>query len=92
MGDSAAVPCSPNCSHRGHRRYVGGPRDGHVDRLIHAAPSDYPQTMGSALIGGSRTWYVLDYDASEGVEAVYRFIGWGREFPQRPIDTGDANG
>lgn len=69
--------------HRGHRRYVGGPMDGHVDHLVHAAPSDYPQTMGTLLRDGARSWYEIDYDASEGHEVVYRFIGYGREFPRR---------
>lgn len=28
--------------HRGERRYVGGPMDGEVERLVSAAPGDYP--------------------------------------------------
>lgn len=67
--------------HRGHRRYVGGSMDGHVAHLIHAHPSDYPQTFGTMLRQGTRSWYEIDYDASDGTEVIYRFIGLGREFP-----------
>jgi len=81
-----------DCSkHKGHKRYVGGPRDGEVDHLVFATPSDYPQTVGSHMIGRpTRSWYELDYDASTGVEAVYRFIGWGKEFPQRGLRGGGS--
>lgn len=78
--------CDDPCTkHKGHRRYVGGPRDGAVDGLIYAHPTDYPMTMGSALISGTRHWYEIDYEASDGVETVYRFIGYGKEFPQRTV-------
>lgn len=83
--------CEPDCTkHKGHRRYVGGPRDGAVDSLIYADPSDYPQTMGSILMDsadgkGTRHWYEIDYEASVGTEVVYRFVGWGKEFPQRSV-------
>lgn len=73
------MDCERGC--RGHRRYVGGRLDGDVAHLVFADPSDYPQTMGTCLSGGTRSWYELDYDASNGTEAVYRFIGHGREFP-----------
>lgn len=68
-------------THKGHRRWVGGIKDGHVDHLIHADPSDYPQTWGSMVHNGTRSWYEIDYEASEGTEVVYRFIGHGRKFP-----------
>jgi hypothetical protein len=72
---------TPDCDrHKGHRRFVGGIMDGQVDHLIHGAPSDYPQTIGTLLRDGQRSWYELDYEASEGAQAVYRFIGLGRTF------------
>jgi hypothetical protein len=71
--------------HKGHRIYIGGIIDGQVAHLVSAHPSDYPQTIGTLLRHGQRSWYEIDHDASEGSEVVYRFIGLGREFPQRPI-------
>jgi hypothetical protein len=68
--------------HRGHKHYVGGCMDGQVAHLLYADPSDYPQTMGTVLLDGQRSWYEIDYDASDGTEVVYRFIGNGREFPE----------
>lgn len=81
---------APDCSrysqpHKGYRHYVGGPRDGEIDHLIHAHPSDYPQTVGSHAFFGPRNWYEIDYDASDGTEVVYRYLGQGKEFPQRPV-------
>jgi len=76
---------APCLTHKGHRRYLGGALDGQVAHLIHADPSDYPQTMSTGLRDGQRSWYELDYDASEGPEAVYRFIGNDREFPARIV-------
>jgi hypothetical protein len=73
--DQSGRPC------KGHRRYVGGPSDGLVSHLLFAHPSDYPMYEGSMLIGGTRNWYEIDYEASVGVEAVYRFIGMGRYRP-----------
>jgi len=55
--------------------------DGQIQHLVYANPSDYPQTKGTVLRDGQRSWYEIDYDASEGTEVVYRFIGLGREFP-----------
>lgn len=75
-----------DCSkHKGHRRYVGGIMDGQVAHLICAHPTDYPQTLGTVLRHGTRSWYEIDYEASDGTEAVYRFIGHGREFPQQEV-------
>lgn len=95
--DGELLPCGriiPNDPHlstgsrlpcRGHKRYVGGPSDGHVSHLVYADPSDYPMYSGSALINGTRSWYEIDYEASDGVEVVYRFLGMGRELPQRTV-------
>lgn len=66
--------------HKGHKHFMGGSLDGEVAHLVHAHPSDYPQTFGTTLRDGQRAWYELDYDRSEGTEAVYRFIGLGRTF------------
>jgi hypothetical protein len=77
-----------NCAagkHKGHRRYVGGIMDGQVAHLVYAHPTDYPQTMGTVLRHGQRSWYEIDYEASEGTEVVYRFVGHGREFPVRAV-------
>lgn len=41
--------------------------------------ADYPQTLGTVLRDGQRSWYEIDYDASQGTEAVYRFLGNARE-------------
>lgn len=71
---------SETTCHSGHRRYVGGSMDGHVAHLVYTTPSDYPQTVGTLLRDGQRSWYELDYDASDGTEAVYRFVGLGRTF------------
>lgn len=68
--------------HKGHRRWVGGVLDGDVDHLVYADPSDYPQTFGTYLRDGQRSWYELDYEASVGTEAVYRFVGHGRTFKE----------
>lgn len=90
MSDPIESPPRLDC-HKGHRYYVGGgSMDGQVHHLVHAAPSDYPQTVGTQTLGaalgvGSRSWYELDYEASEGTEAVYRFIGAGKTFPKRSV-------
>ena len=68
-------------THKGHRRYIGGIMAGTTQHLTHANPSDYPQTQGTLLRDGQRSWYELDYDASQGTEAIYRFIGIGPDFP-----------
>ncbi len=67
-----------DCSkHQGHRRYVGGIRDGAVAHLIYATPSDYPLFQGTLLRDGVRSWYELDEAASDGKEVTYRCIGVG---------------
>lgn len=74
-----------DCSqHKGHKRYIGGVMDGQISHLIYAHPSDYPQTFGTVLHNGSRSWYEIDYEASEGTEVVYRCIGLGKDFPVHP--------
>lgn len=79
-------------AHKGHKRYVGGIMDGQVSHLIYADPGDYPQTFGTLLREGQRSWYEIDYEASEGTEVVYRLIGHGRDFPLAADDgvTGDT--
>lgn len=80
------TPQALDCSkHKGHKRYVGGRMDGDVYHLVCAHPSDYPQTFGTVLRDGVRSWYEIDYDASHGTEVVYRFIGMGRDFPKRAV-------
>jgi hypothetical protein len=74
-----------NPRHKGHRYYVGGIMDGNVAHLIYADPSDYPQTIGTLLRNGQRSWYEINYEASEGTEAIYRFIGLGKTFPIRKL-------
>ena len=78
-----------DCSkHKGHKRYVGGCMDGEVAHLIYARPSDYPQTVGTLLRDGQRSWYEIDFEVSEGTEVVYRFMGNGREFPRASFGDG----
>lgn len=87
MSDPSTAGCA-NPEHKGHRRYIGGIMDGQVAHLIYADPSDYPQTFGTVLVNGQRSWYEIDYDASEGTDAVYRLIGIGREFPRTELPGG----
>ena len=61
---------------------IRGRTVGQVAHLVYADPSDYPQTLGTLLRDGQRSWYELDYEASDGTEAVYRFIGHGEAFPR----------
>lgn len=76
----------PNAAkHKGHKYYVGGCMDGNISHLVHAHPSDYPQTIGTILRDGQRSWYEIDYDASKGTEVVYRFIGISKEFPTKEV-------
>lgn len=77
--------------HKGHRYYVGGIMDGQVAHLTGTHPSCYPQTIGTVLRHGQRSWYEIDYERSEGTEVVYRFIGLGRTFPQREVATDDTH-
>jgi hypothetical protein len=80
-----AMTCD-NPKHKGHKRYAGGIMDGQVSHLIYADPSDYPQTLGTLKREGVRSWYEIDYEASEGTEVVYRFVGIGAEFPAVPLE------
>jgi hypothetical protein len=82
LSAGSSQPC------RGHKRYVGGPQDGSVSHMIHNTPSDFPMYVGSVLVNGTRSWYEIDYEASEGSEVVYQFIGMGREMPQRTVGDG----
>ncbi|HEY1157588.1 MAG TPA: hypothetical protein VGE95_15020 [Arthrobacter sp.] len=74
--------------HKGHRRWIGGSKDGHIDHLIHAVPSDFPKSYGTMLRNGTRSWYEIDHAASEGTEVVYRFVGLGRNAPEAKPDLG----
>jgi len=56
--------------HPGHRRFVGGPLDGHVDHLVSVTWSDYP--LGFTYPSGARYERSLD----GGTEVEYRFTGW----------------
>lgn len=76
-----------NPAHKGHKYYVGGVMDGNVHHQVYADPSDYPQTFGTLLRNGQRSWYEIDYEASEETEVVYRFIGHGRDFPLREVEV-----
>lgn len=87
MAERRRIDCS-KC--KGHKRWVGGSKDGQVDHLVYATPSDYPQTWGTMLRDNTRSWYEIDYDASAGTEVIYRFIGLGREFPG-PTETKAAS-
>jgi len=78
------VSC-PNPEHKGHAHYIGGIMDGQVKHLTIAHPSDYPMTFGTRLRNGQRSWYEIDYAASEGTTVVYRCIGHGKDFPQRTL-------
>jgi hypothetical protein len=83
---TAPTPACSNPTHKGHKHYTGGgSMDGQVTATTAATPSDFPMTIGTVLRGGTRSWYEIDYDASEGTEVVYRFIGYGKEFPQREV-------
>lgn len=53
---------------KGHRRFIGGRRDGHVDRLVYAHPSDYPLFI--QYPDGS--FYERE-SLDGGTEAVYRY-------------------
>lgn len=83
-----------NPDHKGHKHYVGGIMDGQIQPLSIADPSDYPQTCGTLLRNGTRSWYEIDYEASEGTEVVYRCIGHGKTFPEQPVAPapGDTEG
>ena len=75
-----------DCSkHKGHHYHVGGILDGQVNHLVTGHPTYYPQTKGTLLRHGQRSWYEIDQEASTGTEVVYRFIGLGREFPMKPV-------
>lgn len=72
--------CQRDC--KGHKRYVGGIMDGAVSHLVHAAPSDFPRSIGTLLRQGQRSWYLRDDEASDGTEVVYRLVGVAREMPE----------
>lgn len=60
-----------NCTeHKGHRRYVGGSRDGDVEHLVSTTPTDFPFTWWYP-----RTKELYERDLDGGTEAIYRFVG-----------------
>lgn len=73
---------------RGHKHWHGGIKDGHVDCLKSAHPSDFPETFGTMLRHGQRSWYVRDHTAqgATDTEAHYRVTGVGACPP-----AGEAN-
>lgn len=80
-------PCDrPTC--KGHKRYMGGIMDGQIAHMTGTHPTNYPQTFGTLLRNGTRSWYEIDYERSEGTEVVYRFIGMGKEFPRLEVSEG----
>jgi hypothetical protein len=56
---------------KGHRRFVGGFLDGHVDNMVSVTPSDFPLFI--RYPNGS--FYERDLDG--GTEAIYRFRNGG---------------
>lgn len=75
------LDCAKEPVCKGHKRYVGGRLDGEVAHMTGASPSNFPQTFGTLLRDGVRSWYEIDYDASVGTEVVYRCIGVSKDFP-----------
>lgn len=56
-----------NCAeHKGHRRFVGGFLDGHVDHLAHVTQSDFP------LFWRYPNGSLYERDLDGGTEATYR--------------------
>lgn len=55
--------------HKGHRRFVGGRRDGHVDHLVYAHSSDYP-----LFIQYPDGAYYERESLDGGTEAIYRYV------------------
>ena len=72
---------------KGHKHFRGGSMDGHVDCLVYAHPSDYPETFGTIKRDGQRSWYVRDLSATKipDTEAFYRFVGHGDHPPEEVI-------
>lgn len=68
-------PNAEYACHAGHRIYIGGIRDGDVDHLVYAMPSDYPQTLGTFLRNGVRSHYERDLDG--GAHCIYRCVAVG---------------
>jgi hypothetical protein len=72
--------------HKGHSYHIGGGiMDGKASHHLYATPSDFPMHKSTALTRGGRSWYEIDYEMSDGTDVVYRFVGNGREFPQRTL-------
>ncbi len=66
----------PDGGCKGHRSFIGGFFDGHVDHLVHTTLSDFPLTIGYA------NGYERDLDG--GTEATYRCVTDADEKPTEP--------
>ncbi len=66
---------------KGHKRYMGGIKDGHIECVTHITPTEFPKRIGTMLSHGQRSWYDIDEDASDGTEIVYQFAGFGMNGP-----------
>lgn len=62
--------------HKGHRHFHGGIRDGEVDHMVYATEGDFPQSMGTLLRLGQRSYYEIDPERTVGTEVVYKFVGF----------------
>jgi hypothetical protein len=70
---SCLLPCS-NPAHKGHRIYVGGPQDGHIQAMLYAHSTDFPLIKEGIKRQGRRVRYERDMDG--GTDVVYRFTGY----------------
>lgn len=59
---------------KGHRIFIGGPLDGHVDHMICTTESDFP--LFWQYPARDDAFYERDLDG--GTEAYYRFMGADR--------------
>lgn len=74
--DELATKLGCRNPHKGHRHFFGGIRDGEIDHLVYAHEQDFPESMGTLLRQGQRSYYVIDRDRTVGTEAVYQFSGF----------------
>jgi hypothetical protein len=59
-------------AHKGHRLFVGGPLDGHVDHMVCSTPSDFPSGFTYPSLGHAMYMRSLD---NAGTEVVYEYAG-----------------
>ena len=71
-----------NPKHKSHKRYIGGIMDGQINHLLYAYTdiSEYPQSIGTMLRQGQRSWYTLDL-TSTPTDIVYRYVGQAEHQP-----------